>query len=58
MAEATTATLPEPELKSGYCLSCLRHCDFVVVEVCDAKNPKTEICKGICPLLKKKTDFG
>ena len=46
------------ELKTGYCLSCLQHCDFAVVEVCDAKNPKTEICKGTCPLLKQKPILG
>ena len=45
---------PEPELKTGYCLSCLEHCDFVVIEVCDAKNSKTEICKRTCHPLKQK----
>ena len=43
---------PSPELKNGFCLSCRAHCDFIVVDVSDAKNPKTKICKGFCPLLK------
>ena len=48
---------PPPELNNGFCLSCCAHCDFVVVDVSDAKNPKTEICKGFCLLLKQKPVF-
>lgn len=34
--------------KRGYCLSCRNHCEFEILEVCAAKNPKTEVCKGVC----------
>jgi hypothetical protein len=32
---------PVSDVKSGFCLSCREHCDFKIVEITPAKNPKT-----------------